>query len=81
MVLGTIVAGLVLSEKQNLDLDLKELNTIYVCLAAVGMLISTYLCVQDELGKGFLNVVTVINEQDSDYFQASDEQSMAENEQ
>jgi hypothetical protein len=41
-------------------------------LAALGMLISTYLCVQDELKRGKLNVVTLINNEDSDYFKSED---------
>jgi hypothetical protein len=68
MVIGTTVCGLVLSESdRTLNFSLEKLNSIYICLAALGMLISTYLCVQDELNKGCLNVVTVIND-DSDYF-------------
>ena len=41
------------------------------------MLISTYVCVQDELNKGALNIVTVINASDSDYWQSEDERSLS----
>lgn len=57
MVFGTLICGRILGVKTKvMDTNLDNLSMIYVCLAAVGIIISTYLCAYDEKTRGNLNV-------------------------
>jgi hypothetical protein len=78
MVVGTLILGYVLGVKTTkMDINLDNLNTIYVCLAAVGILVSTYLCAYDEKTKGNLNVAT-FDDMQSDQLSEQDERSLSE---
>lgn len=78
MVVGTLILGYVLGLKTTkMDINLDNLNTIYVCLAALGILVSTYLCAYDEKTKGNLNAAT-FEDMQSEQLSEQDERSLSE---
>jgi MFS family permease len=79
MVFGTLICGEILGiNTTKMDINLDNLSLIYVCIAAIGIIISSYLCDYDEKTKGNLNVA-ILEDVESQNISEKDEKSLSEN--
>ena len=76
---GSVIIGSVVDESSQPPNKYGDLHLVLACFSTVGLMVSTYICANDEIKHGRLNAVTYMEHIQVTPYESEDEPSEAEN--
>ena len=79
VLIGSVIIGSVVEETSQPPNKYGDLHLVLACFSTVGLMVSTYICTNDEMKQGRLNAVTYMDPLHVSPYVSEDEPSEAEN--